>query len=49
MIDNTITVVEPVLSHNEEDTPIHCSIPEECDNVKKVIGDFFSFSRIWAM
>ena len=38
VIDNIVEWCEPVLYHNEKDTPIYGEIPEECDNVKKVMG-----------
>ena len=37
VIDNIIEVREPVLHHNEKDTPMYGAITEERDDVKKVV------------
>ena len=42
-IDNIIEVIEPLLSQNEKDKPMYGTITEECDDVKKVMGDVGPF------
>ena len=39
MIDNNIEVVEPVLYHNDKDTPMYGAVTEKCDNAKKMTGE----------
>ena len=41
-IDNIIEVIEPLLSQNEKDKPMYGTITEECDYVKKLMGDVLS-------
>ena len=41
VIDNIIEEREPALHHNEKDTPMYGAITENCDDVKKVVGEAF--------
>ena len=40
-IDRIVEVRKPVLYHNEKDTPMYGAITENCDDVKKVVGEAF--------
>ena len=42
MVDSIVEVLEPVLYHNEKDTPMYVAIPEECGDVKKFMGEVLS-------
>ena len=42
VIDSTIEEREPVLHQNDKDTNMYVEIPEECDDVKKVMGEVSS-------
>ena len=42
VIDSTIEEREPVLHQNDKDTTMYVEIPEECDDVKKVMGEVSS-------
>ena len=39
VIDNIVEVCEPVLHQNEKDTPMNVTIPEECDDMNKLMGE----------
>ena len=45
MIDNTIKVCESILNKKNKDTPMYGAIPEECENVKKVMGEVSSILK----
>ena len=40
--DNIIAEHETVLHHNKKDKPMYGTIPEECDDAKKVMGEVLS-------
>ena len=42
VIDNIIEVLEPVLYHNDNDTPMYGAIKEGCGGAKKVMGEMSS-------
>ena len=43
VIDNIIEVCEPVLHHNDNNTPMYGSIAEGFYDMKKVMGEVFHF------
>ena len=42
VIYNILEIREPVLYHNKKDTHIYGAIPEECDDLKKVMKEMLS-------
>ena len=46
VIYNTIEVRKNILYNNEKDTPMYGGIPEDCDNVKKLMGEFLSLFTV---
>ena len=46
VIYNTIEVRRNILYNNEKDTPMYGGIPEDFDNVKKLMGEFLSLLTV---
>ena len=42
MVDKKMEVIKPILSHNEEDIPMYGAIPEEWNDVKKLMEEVLS-------